>query len=243
MILMATKYTQTNNILNTPTKKHRYRNRYRNYKTHLIEPVKYGPIKIIEKSEYGYVFISYTDCFEISLLRFLHVLFGKNGRIDLIKLHKFAGINELYNYFLTNPNYSNNSDYYETSEGFKLRADWCSFLNNRNIFQYKKENKYEVCASFNNLINFVHHFLPNVQSPNTNTIHIENYLNFLFRQINNNISLKYVSFQEITDDIYINTTISISINEKHIYDWEVYQYFNKDTFVRRTGHSDFRMAI
>jgi hypothetical protein len=239
---MATKYTQNNNtqnnIPNTPIKRQRYRRR-----VPLIEPVKYGPIKIIENSINGYVFISYTDCFEISLLRFLHVLFGRNGQINLNYLKNFTGENELYNYFLINPNYNNNSDYYETYEGFKLRADWCSFLNNRHFFQYKKENKYEVCASFNNLISFVHYFIPNIKTPNTNTIHIENYLNFLFRQINNNIIFKYVLFKEVTDNIYMNTTLNISINGKHIYDWEVYQYFNKNTCERITGHSDFRMAI
>ena len=237
---MATKYTQNNNILKTPTKRQRYRRQIS-----LIEPVKYGPIKIIENSNYGYgyVFISYTDCFEISLLRFLHVLFGENGSIKLNKLKKFTRTNELYNYFLTNPNYNNNSDYYETNEGFKLRADWCSFLNNRKIFQYKKQCKYEVCASFKNLINFVHHFLPNVQTLNVDDIKIENYLNFLINQINNNIIIKYVLYKEVTDNIYMNTTLNISINNKHIYDWEVYQYFNKNTFDRITGHSDFRLAI
>ena len=43
---MTTKYTLNNNILNTPTKKQRYRRR-----VPLIEPVKYGPIKIIENSK------------------------------------------------------------------------------------------------------------------------------------------------------------------------------------------------
>ena len=85
---MTTKYTLNNNILNTPTKKQRYRRR-----VPLIEPVKYGPIKIIENSNYGYVFISYTDCFEISLLRFLHILFGRNGEINLNKLINFTGKN------------------------------------------------------------------------------------------------------------------------------------------------------
>jgi len=206
-----------------------------------IQPVKYGPIKITENSNDGFKFISYTDCFEISLLRFLHILFGRNEKMDLKRLKKFTGYNEeLYLYFLINQNYSNNSDYYETAEGNTVRSNWCIFLNNRNIFKYKKEGKYEVCASFDNLINFIYYFLPNIKIPNKDSINFEEYLNYVFRQVNYNFRYKFLSYQRIDDEIYHNSKIIICFNKKKIYEWDIYQYFYKDTYVRRTGHSDFR---
>ena len=37
--------------------------------------------------------ISYTDCFEISLYRFLHLVFTKEGKIDNERLIKYMDVN------------------------------------------------------------------------------------------------------------------------------------------------------
>lgn len=48
------------------------------------DPVLYAPIEFIDGGEV----VSYTDCWEISVLRFLHLLFGENGTINQEKLKR-----------------------------------------------------------------------------------------------------------------------------------------------------------
>ena len=45
--------------------------------------------------------------------------------------------NSLYKYFEKNPKYHMKSDFYETEKGYKIRSEWCQFLNNTKIFKYK----------------------------------------------------------------------------------------------------------
>jgi len=76
------------------------------------EPVSYESITYNENNET----ICYTDCFEISLLRFLHFVFGKNGHMDLEllkrdmndseeckKLITFFTENNTYNFYTCDP--------------------------------------------------------------------------------------------------------------------------------------------
>lgn len=220
------------------------RKRNRNKMRNILEPVKYGLIRFIEFKNNEYKFIQYTDCFEISLLRFLHLLFGKNNKINLKKLMIFCNNNELLEFFKNNQIYSNESDYYETRNGFDFRAKWCCFLNNRNIFKYKKEDKYEVCASFDNLFNFFTYFFPNIKLNYDQVLqNIEENFNIIFKNVNSKYSAKVdIKITDMDEELYMNSYVSIFANKYNLYDWEIYQYFNKNNGIRRTGHSDFKFA-
>lgn len=70
------------------------------------DPVLYAGIEFLDDGE----LISYTDCWEISVLRFLHLLFGENGTINQEKLRKLMDVEskhclDLIAYFTTNPTY------------------------------------------------------------------------------------------------------------------------------------------
>ena len=70
------------------------------------DPVLYAPIEFLDEGQV----ISYTDCWEISVLRFLHLLFGENGTISQEKLSKHMDLSskhcrDLIAYFTANPTY------------------------------------------------------------------------------------------------------------------------------------------
>jgi len=207
------------------------------------QPVTYGPIRIVKDTEYEFKVIKYTDCFEISLLRFLHLIFGNNGTVELNKVPNLQPNDELDFYFYENKTFYNDINYYETNIGFKERARWCDFLNERNIFKYKMENKYEVCASLENLFSFFSHFF-NITFENKNYQDNLNKLANILSTDNLQIRFKLFNFgNKTSDSFYMNSYIKIFVNDDNLYDWEITQYFNveNDCITERvTGHSDYR---
>ena len=209
-----------------------------NYKEN-PKAVMYGPVKIDEN-------VIYTDCFEISLLRFLHVVFGKNGNINIKRMKKLMNNekNQLYCYFQKNNIYYNDNKYYSTLEGFNERTNWCNFLNEIKIFNYKKEDRYEVCASLDNLFLFFNHFFHFNLDTNDSDQHNLNIIGKKLSSINKQIRFDLSIFGEYnSEDFYINTYTKIYVNDDHLYDWEIYQYYNVNNYnitKRLTGHSDFK---
>lgn len=205
------------------------------------QPVPYGPIRIIKDNDNECLMIKYTDCFEISLLRFLHLVFGNNGKIELNKI-----TNQELNYYFSNNTFYYDNNYYETCDGYDERANWCDFLNERNIFKYKKENKYEVCASLENLFSFFSHFF-NINFENKNYQDNLNKLANVLSKDNLQIRFELNNFGRKTpDSFYMNSYIKIFVNNDNLYDWEITQYFhveNNCITERITGHSDYRNSI
>lgn len=226
------------------------------------EPVKYNSVDII----YDKDIISYTDCFEISLLRFLHLIFGENNKINLELLQQdmdnSSYCTDLVNFFTLRNYFSNDEYYYFTEIGLNERADWCKFLNDSKIFTYKKEDKYEVCATVENLFTFFRIYFPknNFDCEDTLDITINNIestklfeyyehkLNRLFKNLSYyfdlSCTLEY-TFKKSKPDhsIYTKIIIQIHINSNNLLDWEIYQFHNLidgKILERITGHSDYR---
>jgi len=82
------------------------------------EPISDLPIQIND--------ITYQDDFEISLLRFIHIIFKNNNKIDLNKLKNLIGesylSNDLYIFLAKN---NNINEYISTRQ----RLEWCNLLN------------------------------------------------------------------------------------------------------------------
>lgn len=233
------------------------------------EPVSYESINYCENNQT----ICYTDCFEISLLRFLHFVFGKNGHIDLELLKHDMNDSEeckkILAFFSENNSYNLEADYYVTEQGLNDRAKWCKFLNNSKLFNYKKENKYELCASLENLFTFFRNYFPkNDFEDNIKVVPISidsiyskklfEYYQFKLTRLLQNLSynlplscaLKYnIKFQDYSDKsynpIFIDITIEILVHDYHIFDWQIYQFYNTlatEITDRITGHSDYRYS-
>jgi hypothetical protein len=235
-------------------------NTFNNDKNSLPQPVSYNRVKIVDMNNNLYQFYHYTDCFEISLLRFLHLTFGEKEKINLDKLKTFMDNdyekNELYQFFVNNQNYSNDSDYYVTKEGYDIRTKWCEFLNKRNFFTYVKDDNYEVCSSPENLVMFFMYFFPKMKlTDKVIDANPEEMIYKLFEYLKNFINYKVNVYTHsvYSDKLYANTTIKIFVNNNNLYEWEIYQYFNYDDEIiiestprsiknRITGHTDFRYS-
>lgn len=215
-----------------------------NYKKY-PQPIPYGPIRVIKNSEDEFDMIEYTDCFEISLLRFLHLVFSENDRMNLNKIKNLKCEEQLNSYF-SNKSIYRKSDYYETIEGFNERTNWCNFLNNRDIFKYNIENKYEVCASLENLFNFFSHFF-NISFKNENYKNNLENLGKLLSTASKEIRFELNNFGNNShNSFYMNSYIKIFVNNDNLYDWVITQYFNFENnqiTERVSGHSDYRNSI
>lgn len=216
----------------------------------IVQPVEYAGIEFKDFKKK----ISYTDCFEISLLRFLHSVFitKKNDEyvMDITRMKTFMyqtkECKQIINFFKTNNKIKLESSYYE-NEGYPIRALWCIFLNKRSFFRYKKEDKYEVCASLHNLFAFFKVFFPKITFDQPND---QDRLNSIFSSLSNEnakFSCELVNKTNIkSSQIFYTNTFTISINNIELYEWLIYQYFeNADGKFgsRITGHSDLHFAL
>ena len=201
--------------------------------TKYIEPVEYNRITFIDDDNKE---ISYTDCFEVSLLRFLHILFVKESSINLKLMIDFMDdslfCEQIINYFSKYNIVHYDAQYYDTTDGFIERTDWCILLNNTKFFMYKLYKKYEVCATVENLILFF-----NVYFPKININYVDNcVINFIDFNLSCNIDYKITNYGE---SIFTKSKLFFTI-EQQKYKWIITQYFesidnNKGS--RITGHS------
>jgi hypothetical protein len=232
-------------------------------KKNIIEPVSFNFIKFSDDNK----IISYTDCFEISLLRFLQCAFVSNETIDLNDKTETNSLNKLVvnldrmksftlgtpecthliDFFTKNQKIELDEEYYQNdeSDGYKLRTDWCIFLNKRPFFKYKKDDKYELCASLHNLFTFFNVFLPklNLEQPTDKMKLIRLATKLSTDDLDISISLKSKITCENTEYYYTND-MNICINNIN-YNWHLYQYFENDNGIfgdRITGHSELSLC-
>lgn len=116
----------------------------------------------------GGTLINYTDCWEISVLRLLHFLFGKGGVMSEPQLTGHMDMSSsaceaLVTYFRENPTYYLDDEYYKGKDGLALRAVWCQFINKSGLFHLKKERKYEVAATLPNILTFFRCYFPRLK--------------------------------------------------------------------------------
>lgn len=105
-----------------------------------------------------------NDGFELSLFRFLHIMFSTNGRICFNKLTKYMDKNksecvELEDFLIDNPGVMTDSDFYSTEAGIKIRIEWYNFLSSRTFFTYVHESN-QIFPSNENFYSFVSAFFP-----------------------------------------------------------------------------------
>ena len=210
-----------------------------------LESISYNLISFIDCDEE----ISYTDCFEISLLRFLQCVYNKKLDNELV-----VDVDRMKNFMLDTPEcqqiiefFTENQEiellekYYQNKKlkGYKLRTEWCKFLNKRSFFRYKIDNKYELCASLHNLFLFFNVFFPKLYLDQpTDKMKIAR----LAKKLAIDINLK-TNLNQTTSQFYNTFDLEIKINDTS-YNWHLYQYFKNDSDScgkRITGHSEFTL--
>jgi hypothetical protein len=163
--------------------------------------------------------IEYSDDFEVSILRLLHIIFGKFNTIDTTRLKDNR--NEV-SLFLTKNNKIRNYI------SIRQRIEWCNLLNNRPFFQYKYQNKYKLQPTLKNLHTFFKVFFPSVQ--------MKELINFE----------SYNSGYYTSDKIYEETIIKLYLDGNNLYDWKIYQYYENLNNCKGkliTGFSELKYSI
>jgi hypothetical protein len=192
----------------------------------------------------------YNDCFEIALLRFIHIIFGKNEKIDMNKLQYLMGNgfvnNELYNFLLEYNTYKNKTEHYNSFDKLKQRIEWCKFLNNREIFKYKYSNKYKLCSSLENIFAFFKYFFNfrNVSQNDNKTLN--NLMIFLSDNDNRFSSKIYKNGFIGKNKIFEEMILKIYINGNNLYNWQMYQYsenINNTVGKEITGYSELKYSV
>ena len=136
------------------------------------EPISDLPIQIND--------VTYQDDFEISLLRFIHIIFKNNNKIDLNKLKNLIGesypSNDLYIFLAKN---NNINEYISTRQ----RLEWCNLLNEKFYFHYRFQNKYKLSPIISNIFNFFQIYFPllNLTREMDTQMKIDRLLNFLVK--------------------------------------------------------------
>ena len=176
----------------------------------------------------------YNDHFEISMLRFMHIIIGNNNKISLNKLKYIIGDtcdnNQLYNFFSIYTKYNN------TTINLEERMNWYNMLNSIGC------NK--MISPIDNLFVFLQTCFPQRKYKNNDQIKLTQLFSSL--SINNNFYVKvYKNGTIFQDKIYEEFTIKIFINDNNMYDWNFYQYYenlndSKGKFI--TGYTELKYS-
>lgn len=193
--------------------------------------------------------VEIDDCFELSLLRFIQLIFGSNGVINLTNLGKFMDLTikeceELYDFFLDNPGIFVDSNFYYSDAGVNLRKKWLELLSGRN-FEYKKANSI-IQPSIKNFIKFLENFLPKLKI--NNELAINFLLEEVYSQINFNwesLELVYGEHQKIVGTTIHQSSIqNIVINKTPVFVWEmsIIKEVIEDTPIEIYSNSELRYS-
>jgi hypothetical protein len=156
------------------------------------------------------------DCYELSLLRFFHLIFGSDGIINFTNLTKYMDLNkkecqELQDFFLDYPGIFNDYQFYYSDAGIIIRKKWFELIN-LSISEFTIQNQ----------IKLLENFFPKliINSNNTNDIleEIYNQLNFNW----DSFQVKcYESYEELNTSISKILNQKIFINDSLIFIWSI----------------------
>jgi hypothetical protein len=114
------------------------------------------------------------DDFELALLRLIHIFFGSDGVINFTRLTKHMDLNnlkskQLEDFFLDYPGIMDDSDFYSTEAGIKLRITWYNFLSDIDFFTYVHQT-HQIIPSNDNFLSFITNFFPLINLNDCHTI-------------------------------------------------------------------------
>lgn len=214
-----------------------------NLREQLVQPIMGKPFTQLYSNN------EIDDSFELSLLRFIHLVFSKDGKINFNNLIKYMDMNNskcqmLYEYFMINPGVMIDYEFYYSNTGLDIRTKWFELLSNHDFLIYKK-NKKELDHTQDNFFIFFEIFFPKLVLSGANC---QEKLSNIYSQLNFNFEsfeVIYSTYQNIVSDvIHSNSLHFIKINGVSMYIWEMTKL--KDISSRNPfdvfSNSEFRYA-
>jgi hypothetical protein len=209
----------------------------------LVQPIMGKPFKpLFSENEID-------DSFELSLLRFIHLVFSVDGVINFDNLTTHMDMSnpnciKLYEYFMNNPGIMNDYSFYYSNAGVDLRTKWVELLANINSFTYKGNNQ-EIDPVMENLFEFFEQFFPKL---NQDGYTIQQKLTNMYDQLNFNFETFEVvqsSYQKIVvNSLHHGILQNIRINGIDMYVWEMTKLkdISSGNPVELFSDSEFRYA-
>lgn len=212
----------------------------------LPTPVRLKSISIPAHLTHSQNAISYTDCVEISLLRFIQAMIidlNQPETVDLKHLQRLNPAPWIFEFFLRNPHISSTQWLTETEEGQKLRNDWAILLTrlpSKNIV-YVREGQFELEANIGNFFEVLNLAFPDFRTSITpDPKSFENVSKYFSRPgFDLNVTLKHHGDSNVDSDLlYRETTFDVHVNLIPVYEIKSYEYINPENKKTQTGHTE-----
>jgi hypothetical protein len=148
-----------------------------------------------------------NDSYELSILRFLHIIFDNDGIIHFKNFTKFMNTikkecNELEDFFINNPGIMSDSDFYSSAAGIKLRHKWYCFLSNKQFFSYVN-NTHQLYPNNKNFLQFITEYFPQIIEIQDSSKNEQEIINIIYSKLNfrfTQLSAIFSTYTKFLDD-------------------------------------------
>jgi hypothetical protein len=153
--------------------------------------------------------IEIQDDFELTLLRLVHIFFGSDGVIDFTRLTKYMDSNDsksrqLEDFFLEYPGIMDDSDFYSSEAGIKIRITWYYFLSGKDFFTYLHQT-HQIIPSNDSFLSFITIFFPLINFNNLYTVQDKlSIIYSAFSFLNVDFDVVYVSNSQIDNKLILD---------------------------------------
>lgn len=206
---------------------------------------------------------NYTDCMEFSLLRFLHICMYDKEQITNNGFSEFSNQSgcednlEIMEFIKKYPKIYPDAEYYNwNSEGKKQRAEWSTFVSDRDFLDYYRNDGAELFTSVTNIIKFFNGFFNMELDEKTPELSLDmigkkfsnqnKSVNVKIKEINTKIKsdkikniMRYISrpdteYKNYIDDnefydVVESTTYLDIIVDGYVYYWMLYEIYFADS--------------
>ena len=213
------------------------------------DPIIYKKVEIPIAISGAESIISYTDCVEVSLLRFLQLVFIDEKhpeQIDIAKMASLRPIAEVVTFFTTYPKIESAEFYDKTALGQEIRTQWSILLARKGLI-YNKPRDFEVRATIKNLFDAFQVIFPaRIMSEVIRLEADSSYFQDLWTRVcdyftHSEFDLKCTINQHENLDLgegLVNriTLMDITVNATPVYRWSLVEFLQDGT--RISGHSE-----
>jgi hypothetical protein len=215
-------------------------------KLRLIKPI--NSFEFIHPSNLSVI----NDSFELSLCRFIHLVFSSNGLINRSNIIKYiddsACAQDFYDYWVNNPGVMFDSEFYTGPTGINIRSSWFELLHSHS-FSFSLNENGSIIPSVENIFNFFNGVFPKLLNDLETETNIQTKLSWMFTRLNFNfdqfypIYAKYQSIEANT--IHSSSIINIYINQIELFVWEMTNVKiidSSNTTIEIFSNSEFRYS-
>ena len=200
-----------------------------------VGDVLYSNVKVTVGNILSVGVVEIDDSYELSLLRYMHLMFGNDGIINFDNLTKYMDLNkkecqEIQDFFINYPGIFPDYQFYYSDAGIIIRKKWFEIIS---LFNFD--------FTIKNQIKLLEKIFPKLITNSNNLVDI---LEDIYSQLNFNWDSFYIKCDEIQEKFDNNINIilnqKIFINNILIFIWSITTIKDKITNNCIYSNSEFR---